>query len=249
MRDKGKLIAFSTILINRTSPKKRNRAWYLSTRKDVLVAVHPIGGEQERDSLGTSDKHEAIRAADLQRWKPLSSKGKNGAWNKKVTAYIKAGRVGERPRFRKNTAAAVKYAVKSFQSWSGVNDHYEVTSAILQKYYDIHSGHLAPEKTEKTPDFVNIATAQGYVSFHKAKAQIRDLSKGFYFGEGMLRDERGSLALYVTPRIHRERDGDKYQKDQIAFSRLSFHPKIRMWCRTASVSNKCPDCAPFSRFC
>ena len=120
------------------------------------------GGDQVRIPLGTSDKMEAIRLADEKRGKPLPGKARRKKWDNEVESYIRQGLATR--RFRKNTTDSLAFGAKAFGDWSGVTGTEEVTSELLQAFYDVHSGWRKPTKGERKPNFVNVATAQGYAS-------------------------------------------------------------------------------------
>jgi len=120
------------------------------------------GGDQVRIPLGTSDKMEAIRLADEKRGKPLPGKGRRKKWDSEVKNYIREGLATR--QFRKNTTESLAFGAKAFGDWSGVTGTEEVTSELLQAFYDVHSGWRKPTKSERKPNFVNVATSQGYTS-------------------------------------------------------------------------------------
>lgn len=145
-------------------PKSEIAPGVYSRGKIYWLRYTPENGEQVRISLGTSDKGEAIRKADEQRGKPLLGKGNRLKWDRALSAYLNDSlKTG---RFRPTTAEVVKHAAEAFRAWSGVTSPDEVTSSHLQDFYDFHSGKRKPdkEKAEKTPNFVNVGTAQGYTS-------------------------------------------------------------------------------------
>ncbi len=135
----------------------------------------PDGGEQVRMSLGTKDPVEAVRLAKELRGKTLPGRSKQPRWDRALSRYLKEGLKSK--KFRKNTADVIGYASKAFTRWSGVTSPDEVTSKLLQDFYDLHSGYseVKPtgarkeadtdsKKIAKAPKFINVATAQGYCS-------------------------------------------------------------------------------------
>jgi len=104
-----------------------------------------------------------MRLAAERRGRPLPGKANRVKWDRAVAAYVKSGGGGNKP-FRKTTSDTVEYACKAFRDWTGVTSPEEVTSGLLQAFYDVHSGRRKPTKEEKKPNFINVATAQGYTS-------------------------------------------------------------------------------------
>lgn len=135
---------------------------YLRGKKYWLRYTPEGGLDQVRISLGTSDKMEAMQLAEEKRGKPLPGRRSRNKWDKEVQNYIREGLATR--QFRKNTTDSLAFGAKAFSDWSGVTGTEEVTSDLLQAFYDVHSGWRKPAKGEQKPNFVNVATAQGYTS-------------------------------------------------------------------------------------